>query len=143
MVGLAEFVELCADELVGLLREAGAGAAGVDELAVAVVAEEQRADAVDSGVAFGGEGEAADDELLLADAFELEPVGGAAGDVRCRRRAWRRCLRRRISQALLEDGGAVGFEVLAEADVVAASWRGAWRGGLCVRGAEGCAGCGR
>ena len=28
-----------------------------------------------------GQGEAADDELLLVDALELAPVGGAAGDV--------------------------------------------------------------
>ena len=78
---MAEFFELGADEVVSFLREAGAGAAGVDEFAVAIVAEEKCADAVDAGVAFGGEGEAADDELLLVNAFDFEPVGGASGDV--------------------------------------------------------------
>ena len=71
-----------------LLGEAGAGAAGVDEVAGlaraafggGVVAEEEGADAVG---AFAGEGEAGDDELLLAEAFGLEPVGGAGAAVGC------------------------------------------------------------
>ncbi len=45
---LAEFFELGAEDVVGFLGEAGAGASGVDEFAVAIVAEEQRADAVDA-----------------------------------------------------------------------------------------------
>ena len=43
-----------------------------------VVAEQQRADAVD---VIRGQGEAADDELLLVNALELAPVGAAAGEV--------------------------------------------------------------
>ena len=44
----AQFVERVAQAGVDLLGEAGAGASGIDELAVVVVAEEQRADAVDA-----------------------------------------------------------------------------------------------
>ena len=101
----------------GFLREAGAGAASVDELAVAVVAERESADAVDSGVALCGEGEAADDELLLANAFGFEPVAGAAGDVGCRGALGDDAFGVELAGAL-EDGGAVGFDVFAEADVV-------------------------
>ena len=46
-----------------------------------VVAEQQRADALHAGVAGAGEGEAADDELLLVEALAFEPVGAAAGVV--------------------------------------------------------------
>ena len=58
--------------------EAGAGASRVDELAVLVIAEEQRADSINI---IRGQGEAADDKLLLVNALELAPVAGAAGDV--------------------------------------------------------------
>ena len=76
---VAETFEEVAHAAVRFLGEAGAGASGVDELLVSViVAEQQGTYAVDAEVALGGKGEAADDELLFADAFELEPGGGAA-----------------------------------------------------------------
>src|SRR6185312_3886420 len=74
-------------ELVGLLVEAGAGTAGIDELCGSaaccgrIVAEQQRADAVHAGVSSGGKRKAADDEFLFVKAFALDPVGGAAGAV--------------------------------------------------------------
>ena len=66
---------------------------------------------------FGGEGEAADDELLLANAFGFEPVGAAAGDVGCGGALGDDAFGVELA-GLAEDGGAVGFDVLAEADVV-------------------------
>ena len=62
----------------GLLGEAGAGASGVDELLACVEAEEKGSDACG---AVRGEGEAADDELLLVEALHLEPGCGASADV--------------------------------------------------------------
>jgi len=43
-----------------------------------IVAEEEGSDAVG---AFAGESEAGDDELLLVEAFGLEPVGGAGAPI--------------------------------------------------------------
>ena len=56
------FLQLVAQDAMRLLREAGAGASGIDEPIVLVVSEQQRANAVD---AVGGQGEAADHELLF------------------------------------------------------------------------------
>ncbi len=139
----AEFFELGADDGVSLLGEAGAGASGVDEVAGAVVvAEEERADAVDSGVAFGGEGEAADDELLLVDAFELDPAGGAAGDVTGVGAFGDDAFGVHLA-GLAEDDFAVAFEVFAEADVLGRVGEKVGEDGLCVRAAVGCGGFGR
>ena len=80
-------IEQIAQHPVGLAVEAGAGLAGVDELARAVVvAEEQRADAA---LAVGQVFPAGDDELLLVEALGFDPgvaaarsvlPGGALGD---------------------------------------------------------------
>ena len=59
--------------------EAGADLAGVDEVGAVVVADQQRAE---RDAAALRRGETADDEFLVADALELEPVAGAAAAVR-------------------------------------------------------------
>ena len=69
-----------------LLGKAGAGAAGVDQVTAGfgvfvVVAEEEGADAWTAGIAFAGQGVAADDEFLLVEAFGFEPVAVADTDV--------------------------------------------------------------
>jgi hypothetical protein len=51
--------------------EAGPDLAGVDQLVAAVVAEQQSAEAVPGPLRVGV---AADHQLLLVDAFELQPV---------------------------------------------------------------------
>jgi len=114
---LGEGVELVAEELVGLLREAGADAAGVDQLLSFVVAEEEGAHATHSGVAGPGEGEAADDEFLLVEALALEPGGGAAGDVFGGGEFGDDAFGAHQAGAV-EDRGAVGFEVVTEVERV-------------------------
>ena len=68
--GLHEFVELLVQGLLRLLREAGAGSARIEELAVFVISNDQGADA---GAAVGGIGETADDEFLFLKALRFDP----------------------------------------------------------------------
>jgi hypothetical protein len=60
--------ELLANGPAGFLGESGSGSACADELVAVVVAEDEGAD---SAGAVGWEGVAADDELLLVEAFGL------------------------------------------------------------------------
>jgi hypothetical protein len=102
------------------MAEAGAGAAGVDEFSRfvrasfyrRVVAEEKRADAVG---AFAGEGEAGDDELLLVEAFGLEPVAAADAAVGCVGTLGDDAFGVK-SASLAEDGFAVAGNVFGEAE---------------------------
>ena len=133
-----ELVKFRIEFALEFLREAGAGAAGVDELSFRISvlrglfidAEKQRAEAVG---AFGGVGVAADDELLLEAAFGLEPVGaaaGAVGGVALGDDAFGSEL-----AGLGEDGGAAAVDVVAEAEGACRWWREvSWRGAACVRG---------
>src|SRR5580704_18842220 len=73
-----ELVEARAQVGMNFTGEAGASASRVNELALLVVAEEQRSDSID---VVRGQGEAADDQLLFVDALELAPVGTAIRDV--------------------------------------------------------------
>ena len=82
------------------------------------MAEEECAYSVDAGVAFAGESEAADDELLLVNAFDFEPVAGAAGDVFGIGSFGDDAFGLEFA-GFAEDFTAVGVEVLAEADVFA------------------------
>ncbi len=83
-----------------------------------VVAEEERADAAHAGVAGAGQGVAADDEFLLVEAFALDPVGAAAGAVFCGRELGDDALGAHLA-GVVEERGAIGFQVLGEAkDVV-------------------------
>jgi hypothetical protein len=74
--GDTQFDELGEEITTELLRETGAGSAGVDEVARSlgaalhrrIVAEKESADAVG---AFAREGEAGDDEFLLVEALGL------------------------------------------------------------------------
>src|SRR3954447_24556660 len=62
----------------GLLGEPGAGSSCIDEFAVAIIAQDECAHAVNS---IGRKGKAADDEFLLLVALQLEPVAAAARTV--------------------------------------------------------------
>ncbi len=107
----SELVEFDVEIALEFLGEASAGATGVDELAVVVDAEQERAEAVGS---FGGVRVAADDEFLLEAAFGFEPVGAAAGAIGC--------VALRDNAFGLElagfgkDGGTAAVDVLAEAE---------------------------
>src|ERR1700749_3550380 len=72
----AERPQPCAQRVQRLLVKTGADLAGVLQLAVAEVAQQQRAEV---GARALGRGEAADDQLLAGLAFELEPVAGSLG----------------------------------------------------------------
>ena len=103
---------------------------------VVVVAEEQRADAVHAGVAGAGKGVAADDEFLLVEALALEPVGAAAGGVFGGGALGDDAFGVQLA-GVVEDGGAVGFEVFGEAeDVGVGAERGVRRGVPCARERE-------
>ena len=70
--------ELAVQQLQRRAVVAGANLAGVAKRLALVVAHQQRAEVLAG--ALGG-GVPADDELLLQDALDLEPVGGARADV--------------------------------------------------------------
>ena len=67
---LSQSVEAIAQKFMRLAGEACSRAAGIDQVAVAVIAEEQGADAVSTG---RERGEPAHDEFLLQNAFRFEP----------------------------------------------------------------------
>src|SRR5262249_10795336 len=75
---LFEPVELLAQRHERLRVEAGTDLARVAQIATFVVAHEQRAEPDATALRLG---EAADDELLLGFALELQPVGTASPDV--------------------------------------------------------------
>ncbi len=112
---LYERVQPVAQHGMNLLREAGTGTPRVDQLAcIAVVAQQQRSDAAHAVRQINP---AANDKLLLMDAFRLEPAGAAAGAVgrigTFRKDAFGMQLASRV-----EDLGAIAGQILAEADVV-------------------------
>ena len=123
----------------GLLGEAGAGASGIDELLVLVISEEECSDACR---AVGREGEAADDELLLVEAFHLEPGGGPAAGGLAVGTLGDDAFGVELA-GLLEHELAVGFHVLGEAEVGGGRrGRGGRPGVFCVRAGTGRGGCG-
>ncbi len=115
--GLLERLEFVVEELVSLLREAGAGAAGVDEPSAIVIAEQQGADALHAGVAGAGEGVSADDEFLFVKALAFDPIGAAPGGVLRGGALGDDALGAQLA-GVVEDGGTVGLEVLGEAEDV-------------------------
>ena len=114
---LFQRLELVAEELVRLLREAGADAAGVDELLPFVVAEDERAHSAHACVSGAGQGVAADDEFLLVEALALDPVGAASGAVFGGGELGDDALGVQLA-CVVKECGAVGLHVLADAECV-------------------------